>query len=48
MKRGGKRAGSLDPGLMRTLRLIGAIAAFLAALGIAVMVIWFLIRVPRF
>lgn len=48
MKLGGKRARSSEPKLMRTLNLIGAIAAFLAALGIAIMVIWFLIRVPRF
>jgi hypothetical protein len=35
-----------DP--MRTLRLIGAAAAFLAVLGIAILVLWAAIRLPRF
>ena len=48
IKLGGKLAGSSDPKLMRTLRLIRAVAAFLAALGIAIIVIWFVIRVPLF
>jgi hypothetical protein len=33
---------------MRTLRLIGATAALLAVLGIAILVFWFVIRAPRF
>jgi high-affinity Fe2+/Pb2+ permease len=35
-----------DP--MRTLHLIGASAALLAALGLAILVFWFVIRFPRF
>jgi hypothetical protein len=33
---------------MRTLRLIGASAALLTALGLAILVFWFVIRFPRF
>jgi hypothetical protein len=33
---------------MRTFRLIGAIAALLAVLGIAILVFWLMIRLPRF
>jgi hypothetical protein len=33
---------------MRTFRLIGAVAALLAVLGIAILVFWFVIRFPRF
>jgi hypothetical protein len=33
---------------MRTLRLIGAGAALLAVLGLAILVFWFVIRFPRF
>ena len=32
----------------RTLRLIGAVAALLAVLGLAMLVFWFVIRFPRF
>jgi hypothetical protein len=34
-----------DP--IRTFRLIGAVAALLAVLGFAILVFWFLIRLPR-
>jgi hypothetical protein len=37
-----------EPGPMRTLRLIGATAAFLDVLGISILVFWFVIRAPRF
>jgi hypothetical protein len=40
------RRGESDP--LRWLRFIGAVAAFLAALGIAIMVFWFVLRFPRF
>jgi hypothetical protein len=39
---------SAEPDRMRTLRLIGATAAFLAVVGIAIMVFWFILRAPRF
>ena len=39
---------SEEPDAMRTFRLIGAIAAFLAVLGLAILVLWFVIRAPRF
>ena len=42
------RAGPAEPDPTRTLRLIGATAAFLALLGIAILVFWFVIRAPRF
>jgi hypothetical protein len=32
----------------RTLRLVGAAAAILAVLGIAILVFWLVIRLPRF
>jgi hypothetical protein len=38
--------GESDP--LRWLRLIGAVAAFLAVLGIAIMVFWYVLRAPRF
>ena len=41
-----KHIAERDP--IRTLRLIGAIAALLAILGIAILVFWFVIRLPRF
>jgi hypothetical protein len=41
-------SGPEEPDPMRTLHLSGAIAAFLAVLGIAIMVVWFVIRAPRF
>jgi hypothetical protein len=40
------RRGESDP--LWWLRFIGAVAAFLAALGIAIMVFWFVLRFPRF
>jgi hypothetical protein len=40
------RRGESDP--LRSLRFVGAIAAFLAVLGIAIMVFWYLLRAPRF
>jgi hypothetical protein len=33
---------------MRTFRLFGAVAALVAVLGIAALVFWLLIRLPRF
>ena len=33
---------------IRTLRLIGAVAALVAVLGIAILVFWLMIRLPRF
>ncbi len=41
-----KQNSDEDP--MRTFRLIGGIAAFLAALGIFIMGWWFILRAPRF
>jgi magnesium-transporting ATPase (P-type) len=38
--------GESDP--LRWLRFIGAAAAFLAVLGIAIMVFWYVLRAPRF
>jgi hypothetical protein len=38
--------GESDP--LRWLRFIGAVAAFLAVLGIAIMVFWYVLRAPRF
>lgn len=40
------RRGESDP--LRWLRFIGAVAAFLAVLGIAMMVFWYVLRAPRF
>ena len=40
------RRGESDP--LRWLRFVGAVAAFLAVLGIAIMVFWYLMRAPRF
>jgi hypothetical protein len=37
-----------DGDRIRTLRLIGAVAALLAVLGLAMLVFWFVIRFPRF
>jgi hypothetical protein len=34
--------------LMRTFRLIGAVAALLAVLGLAILVFWLVIGLPRF
>jgi hypothetical protein len=48
MKRKRNHSGPPKPDPLRTLRLIGATAAFLAALGFAIMVFWFFIRAPRF
>jgi hypothetical protein len=33
---------------LRKLRMVGAVAAMLALLGIAALVIWFILRYPRF
>ena len=33
---------------MRTFRLIGGIAAFLAVLGLAILLFWLMVRLPRF
>lgn len=38
--------GESDP--LRWLRFAGAVAAFLAVLGIAIMVFWYVLRAPRF
>ena len=35
-------------GPIQTIRLIGAVAALLAVLGIALLVFWLVIRFPRF
>jgi hypothetical protein len=48
MKPERKHSGPSEPDPLRTLRLIGATAAFLAVLGIAIMVFWLIIRAPRF
>jgi hypothetical protein len=40
------RQGEPDP--LRWLRFMGAIAAFVAVLGIAIMVFWYVLRAPRF
>jgi hypothetical protein len=48
MKPKSNRSGGAEPDLMRTLRLVGAAAAILAVLGIAILVFWLIIRVPRF
>lgn len=48
MKPDGNRSGRAEPDPMRTLRLIGAVAAILAVLGMAIAVLWFVIRAPRF
>jgi hypothetical protein len=40
------RQGESDP--LRWLRVMGAVAAFLAVLGIAIMVFWYVLRAPRF
>ncbi|HVS20894.1 MAG TPA: hypothetical protein VHD88_03555 [Pyrinomonadaceae bacterium] len=48
MKPERNRSGPAERDSMRTLRLIGATAAFLAVLGIAILVFWFVIRAPRF
>jgi hypothetical protein len=40
------RRGATDP--LRWLRVIGAVAAFVAVLGIAIMVFWYVLRAPRF
>lgn len=34
--------------LIRTFRLMGAVAALLAVLGFAILVFWLAIRLPRF
>ena len=38
--------GESDP--LRWLRYAGAVAAFLAVLGIAIVVFWYVLRAPRF
>jgi hypothetical protein len=48
MKPERNRSDPAGPDSMRTLRLIGATAALLAVLGIAILVFWFVIRAPRF
>ena len=40
------RQGESDP--LRWLRYAGAVAAFLAVLGLAIMVFWYVLRAPRF
>lgn len=40
------RPGESDP--LRSLRVIGAVAAFLAVLGIAIIIFWYVLRAPRF
>lgn len=48
MKPEGSHSGRAESDPMRTLRLVGAAAAILAVLGIAIMVFWFIFRAPRF
>jgi hypothetical protein len=48
MKSERKHSGVLERDPLRTFRLIGATAAFLAVLGIVIMAFWFFIRAPRF
>ena len=48
MKFGLKPLGAPKPDPLRTLRLVGAVAAFLAVLGIVILRFWFIIRAPRF
>jgi len=48
MKPERNHSGPSERDRLRTLRLIGATAAFLAVIGIAIMVFWFIIRAPRF
>ena len=40
------RQGESNP--FRRLRFIGAVAAFLAVLGLAIMLFWYVLRAPRF
>ena len=37
-----------EEGLLRTLRTMGAVAAFLAVLGLAALGLWLMLRLPRF
>lgn len=48
MKPDGNRSGRTEPDPMRTLRLVGAVAAILAVLGLTIAVLWLVIRFPRF
>jgi|GEM_PF-4719229 len=48
MKRGPRHRGGGEPAIVRRLRWIGAGAAFLAVLGIALLVLGFVPRAPRF
>jgi len=48
MKPERNRSDPAERDSMRKLRLIGAIAAFLAVLGIVILVFWLMIRWPRF
>jgi hypothetical protein len=42
------RPGPPGTAALRKLRIVGAAAAMLALLGIAAVVIWFILRYPRF
>ncbi len=48
MKPKDKPADRREADPVRTLRLVGATAAILAVLGIAIVVLWFVVRAPRF
>jgi hypothetical protein len=48
MESGQKHSGRRESDPLKWLRLIGAAAAFLAALGIAILALWFVLRAPRF
>jgi cell division septal protein FtsQ len=43
-----KTARNTQAGTLRKLRVIGAVAALLAVLGITLLVLWFVFRAPRF
>ena len=47
MKPEGNHSHWAEAGRARTLRLVGATAAFLAALGMTNLVLWFVIRASR-
>lgn len=48
MKREPRHRGGGEPAIVCRLRWIGAGAAFLAVLGITLLVLWFVLRAPRF
>jgi len=42
------RPAPANTAALRKLRMVGAVAAMVALLGIAALVIWFILRYPRF